>query len=294
MRHSFLFQHPLSQLTKLPLALLVGFSAFFGHLTQGEIDAIEGAYSFLGVFFLASGGAILNNFQDIDIDKEFQRTKNRPLITGLISCRKAIFLSLIFLILGSSLLYLSRPGWALPLLGMISVLMYNWVYTYSKRKTIFSIIPGAICGMLPPYIGFVAQSGEFFNFSIVIVTMVLFFWQLPHFWLITAYNPQDYQSIKSPVPSLLGLLGQAKLNRIILIWGLSYALITLFIPLQKMVNHPGVKIAFLINALSISLFLFLKLIRSNPTVFDYKKSFMGLNVSFLNVMLLVVIERACF
>lgn len=59
----------------------------------------------LGTILMRSAGCIINDIADRNIDGKVKRTANRPLITGEISLRRALFLFTILILLSASLLF---------------------------------------------------------------------------------------------------------------------------------------------------------------------------------------------
>jgi len=79
--------------------------------------------------------------------------------------------------------------------------LYNGLYTRMKPVTGWAMIPGAACGALPFWIGWLAGGG-----GLVAVTPVYFFalyfvWQMPHFWMLAESNAEDYAAAGFPVPA---------------------------------------------------------------------------------------------
>src|SRR5206468_4185236 len=77
------------------------------------------------------------------------------------------------------------------LLTAITLIMYVWCYTPLKRLTSWNTLVGAIPGALPPVIGWTAVRGTVGTEALV-VFVVLFLWQLPHFFAIAWIYRADY------------------------------------------------------------------------------------------------------
>jgi protoheme IX farnesyltransferase len=92
-------------------------------------------------------------------------------------------------------------------LGVLSLILYNGLYVYWwKPRWVFAAIPGAIPGALPVTIGYAANAQEIWNLDSVYLFMVLFLWQMPHFWILAIKFRDDYKSGGFPVlPSALGM-----------------------------------------------------------------------------------------
>ena len=280
------------KLTKLPLSFLIALSAYLGFLVDGSLIDPKGWIGTLAIFLLSKSAATLNNVQDINLDKNLERTKNRPLPSGKVHWSRALALSITLLSLSFSLFYYINASTYLFLMATISIVVYNVVYTYSKRVSTASIFPGAVCGMLPPYLGWLIHNLGYLNFSIFVVTMVLFVWQFPHFWLITRFNERDYGRENPTLPAMLKIFNSDQFNKIIIVWMLFYATITLFLPVTSTLDQVSSRYMIVVNALFImlsSLWLYLKMEDNSKF---YKKLFMKVNLSLLNIILIFVFDRA--
>lgn len=214
-------------LAKLPLCLLIGFSAFCGYVlaAAGNADILQAGLVTAGVFFLACGAASLNSLQEWRGDAEMVRTRQRPLPRGSLAPGQAAWQAVILLSIGICLLaFLSIRQLPIALAGA-AVLLYNGVYTGLKKRTMLAIVPGACCGALPPLIGYLAGGGRLFSNEVALLVSLLLLWQFPHFYLITLQFPGDYQT--GPQPNLLAQLTERGINRLITIWILALSLILL-------------------------------------------------------------------
>ncbi len=101
-------------------------------------------------------------------------------------------------------------------LGVINVLLYNLLYTYLKKKSILSIIPGAIVGAVPPLIGFSSAGGNISNINIIVYSVFMFLWQLPHFWLILVKYGKEYE--KAGFASISTYLNELQIKQLTFFW----------------------------------------------------------------------------
>ncbi len=115
-----------------------------------------------GVFFLASGSGALNQYQEMDTDGLMPRTARRPIPSGRIRPQQAKVFSFLLMGFGSAVL-LVFGGVSAVLLGLFAALWYNGVYVYLKKKSVFSVIPGALTGTIPPVIGWTSGGGMPFS-----------------------------------------------------------------------------------------------------------------------------------
>ena len=76
---------------------------------------------------------------------------------------------------------------------MAALVWYLALYTPLKRKTTLALPLGALCGAFPPLIGWSLAGGAPADYRIVILSGVLFIWQIPHFWLLQKRHEVDYR-----------------------------------------------------------------------------------------------------
>lgn len=221
--------HILLELTKFRIVLFSTLSAFAGFILAHRGLSTIMIFPILGLFFLASGSCALNQYQEREDDRRMKRTQSRPLPSERLSPPSALKIALFLLGLGSSILYWSAH-WSALGLGLFAVSWYNGVYTYLKRKTPFSAIPGALVGSIPPVIGWICGKGHpIFDTQILALSFFFFIWQVPHFWLLLLNFEEDYES--SQFPSMIKLFSSAQLSRITFIWIFATASTCVIIPL---------------------------------------------------------------
>jgi protoheme IX farnesyltransferase len=204
------------QLAKVPLCLLIGCSTFFGNVLADPLFSFQTLLAGTGVFFLAMGAATLNSIQEHRLDGEMERTKNRPLPQGLITLIQATIQAVLLFSIGMAILATSFNSLVPFLVSLTAVVLYNGIYTPLKRKTVMAIIPGALSGALPPYIGWLAGGGAALAFGGVLLIALLVLWQVPHFWLVLLNHKDDY--LKSRFPHLLEDFKEEALKRFFCTW----------------------------------------------------------------------------
>ncbi len=199
------------------------------------------------LFLLCSGAATLNDYQDRDMDGRLRRTRGRPLAMGEIGSRAALIQALALITAGTLGLLASSGSMLLPVTGLIGVCFYNVIYTPLKRRTTLAIVPGAVCGVLPILIGWMAAGGELASPKLWILVVVLGVWQLPHFWLVVLASREDYR--ESGIPNMLRVLSVHQLNKLVFVWVTSFAVLTLLLPLYRVVVSEAAAWMFFANAL---------------------------------------------
>jgi len=179
-----------------------------------------------GVFLLACGAGALNQVQERDIDALMLRTRNRPIPSGRLSARAALVIAIAMLALGLAALSFSPVA---MLLGLVTVLWYNGVYTPLKRVSAFAAIPGGVVGAIPPVIGWVAGGGSAADPRILAVAFFFFVWQVPHFWLLLFRIGDDYA--RAGLPVLTNVFTRPQLARVIYVWMIATAVACMSMPL---------------------------------------------------------------
>ncbi len=190
------------QLTKPGIVGLVLMCGLAGYGLAFQVEKSFSLLNFLsfafGLCMLSAGSLALNQAQDHLIDSKMKRTQLRPIPSGQITVQSGYFFSISILIVGLGLLYFVEPLCAL--LGLITALLYNIPYTlYWKRKDAFGAVPGAFPGAMPAVIGYAANSKNIFSTECVYLFLIMFLWQMPHFWSLAIKYADDYRDGGVPV-----------------------------------------------------------------------------------------------
>ena len=182
------------ELTKFRLSALVSFSAVFGFLlASNEADLFKIFILFISGYLVSASSVINNQILEKDFDKLMDRTKNRPLPMGKISSKKSILISIIFMLVGLTLMGYFLNIYA-AVISFLSLLLYSFIYTPLKRVGPIAVFVGAIPGALPPLIGWVANTNSI-SLEAVIIFSIQFIWQFPHFWAIAWLYDDDYKKV---------------------------------------------------------------------------------------------------
>ena len=84
-------------------------SAFF-ILTNGNPDLFLMVLFVFGTFLMRSAGCVINDYFDRNFDGEVERTKDRPLVTGLVSPNEALILFTVLLLSSWPCHTVTTPG----------------------------------------------------------------------------------------------------------------------------------------------------------------------------------------
>lgn len=144
----------------------------------------------LGGFLVTGAANCFNEVIEVDLDKLMTRTKDRPMPAGHMTTGQGLVSGLVMGILGTYIL--GKLNLETGLLSVFSIFLYAFAYTPLKRKSPIAVFVGAIPGALPPLIGYVAAHGKIDEIA-VILFLIQFVWQFPHFWAIAWVLDDDYK-----------------------------------------------------------------------------------------------------
>jgi len=192
--------NPIKQFTKLQdyymlvkfrLTLMVVVTCSMAYLIAAGWDFSWTILSllFIGGFLVSGAANGINQVLEKEYDAMMERTKDRPVATDRMKSSEAVMFSGLILVFGIICLALINPLTAF--IGMLSFVLYAFLYTPMKRYTTLSVAVGAIPGALPLLIGVVAHSGTLTTLGVTLF-MVQFLWQFPHFWAIAYLSFDDY------------------------------------------------------------------------------------------------------
>lgn len=146
----------------------------------------------LGGMFIVFAANGLNQIIEKENDGKMSRTSNRPIVEGRISVRDARVFCWITGFVGIFTLIAVGASFLSVLLGGLSLVIYVFVYTPMKQVSPIAVMIGAIPGALPPWIGYAAIVPRLDELGLILF-LVQFFWQFPHFWAIAWMLHDDYQ-----------------------------------------------------------------------------------------------------
>lgn len=199
------------QVTKPSIILFVVLSGLMGflvsHSTWNPIEFVHVVILCAGLAVLSGGSFAINQAQEWHLDLLMPRTAKRPIPSGVISAWQAYAMGIALIALGLILLFLLSP--LVAALGAATVLLYNGLYTlYWKKHWAFGAVPGAIPGAMPVVIGFAVNSSDILSLECIYLFLIMFLWQMPHFWCLAIRYADDYS--KASIPVLPVAIGKAR------------------------------------------------------------------------------------
>lgn len=181
-----------------------------------------------GIAFIIASACVMNNILDRDIDKRMKRTAKRDVASGIISIPKALVFGIVLGLIGFGLLVFLTNALTV-LLGVVAYVWYVAIYGIAKRTTAYSTLIGGVAGALPPVAGYTALTGTI-DAGAIILFLILFFWQMPHFYAIAMFRQSDYASAKLPVWSVKYGMKSSKVQILVftIIFAIVFALPTFY------------------------------------------------------------------
>lgn len=178
-------------LVKLKLTLLVVITSLLAFVmaTGGDFSMTSLMMLFAGGVLVTSSANALNQVLEKDFDKFMTRTADRPVTTGRMTTSEAVLFAGVSCAVGIGILSMFNP--LTSVLGMISFVLYTFIYTPLKRQSTLAVPVGAIPGALPVLIGCTAVEGTITTLGLSLFA-IQFLWQFPHFWSIGYLAFEDY------------------------------------------------------------------------------------------------------
>jgi protoheme IX farnesyltransferase len=186
---------------------LVVWTALAGLLAAPtHVHPVIALAALLAIAVGAGAAGALNMWWEADLDALMTRTRLRPIPSGLIEPREALFFGLTL----SLVAILTLAVAANPLAGALlafTIFFYAVVYTiWLKRLTPQNIVIGGAAGALPPVVGYAAATGSV-TLDSVILFAIIFIWTPPHFWALALVKSGDYA--RAGIPMMPNVKGAA-------------------------------------------------------------------------------------
>ena len=282
------FFRDILRLTKAEIVLLEAITLFAGYFIGHSFEQPFAWGQFflvsIGVCSLALGAGALNQLQERAEDAQMERTRTRPLPSGRVSVAFARGLIIFLFVLG--LICLKFVSLSVLLLGALAVVSYNGLYTlWWKRKMAYAAVPGAIPGALPILIGYQAASANLLDGRGYYLFAILFFWQMPHFWVLALKYSDDYD--QGGFPTLPVARGNSVTRFQISLWCLAYAAIGLLSALFFPIGIIGI-----VGSISTSAWLLYELARflKHPEHKTWLRFFLSINFSLILYLFVITID----
>ncbi|KAI4144415.1 MAG: hypothetical protein LQ340_006654, partial [Diploschistes diacapsis] len=172
-----------------------------------SLSALTLLYLTLGTSLCSASANALNMLLEPAHDAKMSRTRNRPLVRGLITKGAALAFAAVAAGAGITGLYWGVNP-TVAFLGGANIVLYAGVYTPLKRLSVLNTWVGAIVGGIPPLMGWAAASGQAAtgagdwrelllgegNVGGWLLAALLFAWQFPHFNALSWSIRDEYRA----------------------------------------------------------------------------------------------------
>jgi heme o synthase len=268
------------------VSLAVSFSAITASIVFQGIPSLNLIWSGIGIFLLASGASALNQYQEWPYDEKMKRTMSRPLPSRHVSTAQALQIAGM-LIIGGSLILLYKSTASCFLLGLFNIIWYNGVYTYLKRRTAFAVVPGALTGSIPVFMGWAAAGGKITDPEVLFIAFFIFIWQMPHFWLLIMKYGSEYKDAGFPV--LSSIFNPLQMKILVMVWMVAAAITSMMFGHFNIIHYFGLVYSIILLNIGFLLFTFYQLF-IRPVI-NYRQIFFIANSFMLLVMIALITDH---
>lgn len=172
--------NPYIKLTKPNLTVLVTLSCICSYsLSPLTVSLPQLVFLTLGTALCSGAANAINMGREPEFDKHMARTSLRPVVRGIVTPKQSYQFAAATGTIGCLMLYWGVNP-TVSLLGALNIVLYSWIYTSLKRKSIINTWVGAIVGAIPPLMGWAASSPLLHPGGLCLAGL-LYAWQFPHF-----------------------------------------------------------------------------------------------------------------
>lgn len=183
---------PYIKLTKPRISIMVVITAAIGYcLGTNNFSTTTFLALLLGTWASSGGASALNQYLERQNDSLMERTKKRPIPSGLIDPEKALLFGVALSLLGVFLL-VTQINLLTGFIALLTVFLYVFLYTPLKQISAYNTVIGAIPGALPPLGGWAAGAGQI-ELGAWVLFLIMFVWQHPHFYAIAWMYKDEYE-----------------------------------------------------------------------------------------------------
>lgn len=184
---------PYLKLTKPNLTILVTLSSICSYaISPYSVSLPQLLFLTMGTALCSGAANAINMGREPEFDAKMARTAGRPVVRGLVSPKQSFQFAAATGSLGCTMLYFGVNP-TVALLGLLNIVLYSWVYTSLKRKSIINTWVGAIVGAIPPLMGWAASSTLTHPAGWCLAGL-LYAWQFPHFNALSHNVASQYKS----------------------------------------------------------------------------------------------------
>jgi len=275
-------------LFKLKPTTLLVFTAYAAYAAGGGLGQGVARQLELIIISYAAIAAVtaINMYFDRDIDALMERTRSRPLASGRLNPRLALFMSILLLAASIVAGLLAFNIWYVT--GILIGFIFD-VFAYTlllKRRSPINIVAGAIAGGAPALGGWAAATGRI-DAAAVMFSLVVASWVPAHIWFLATFYREDYMRAGVPMlptiadPSVVGTgIGIAAMAT-----GYAVAALGLLGAIGPAATLYGLTVS------AYTMYLAARYIEEKGSPLYAKKAFIRVNMSLGFFYLLVVLEK---
>lgn len=268
------------------LVLITGLAGYgLGYRVESRFIWSHFIFFLIGLGMISAGSLALNQVQEWREDARMARTSNRPIPLGLIKPIHGFVFSLVLCLGGLSILYMVQP--ITMFLGVHTILFYNILYTiFFKKKFAFAAVPGALPGAAPAVLGYSAANPNIFNTEVAYIFLLMFLWQMPHFWALAIRYADDY--VQGGFPVLPTQLGEKRTKIHMGLYMLPYVILAIVSPLFVEIHY--FYFCFVIPISMVLIYEFYRFCFSQDQK-SWLRFFIWINISILIFLIAPVIDK---
>lgn len=178
------------------------------------------------VAMAAAGAAMANVLLEVTRDRQMARLMRRCRALDRVGA-SGVRLVAVGAMVSSIVLAAAFVSLPTALLLGAAIGLYLFPYTcWLKRTSPFAVLIGGIPGALPPLIGAAAIGS--WSLPALLLSLVIYIWQLPHFWLLALHYQEEYR--RAGVPVLPLVYGERFTRQLVLATTLLLIPMTLLLP----------------------------------------------------------------
>lgn len=181
------------EVSKARLSALVVATTGVGFVlgSRGDLDPLRLGWTVFGTALTALGANCWNEWLEREADARMKRTRTRPLPSRRMRPETACLVGGLSVFWGL-LILLTFTNALTAGLALLVELLYLAVYTPLKRRSPTCTLVGALCGAIPPIMGWTAATGVIEPGAWLLASL-LFLWQMPHFLALAWLYRDDYE-----------------------------------------------------------------------------------------------------
>ena len=214
--------------------------------SQGLPPLLTSLAALVGTYLASASASVFNHLLDADLDQVMNRTRGRPVPSGLVSPQGAFTFGAVLGAASLVVLYI----WTTPLAATVAFLanaFYVLGYTLClKRYTDQNIVIGGAAGAVGPLIGWAAMTGSI-GWPAWVLFAIIVLWTPPHFWALAIKYKNDYAT--AGIPMLPVTRGDESARRHIFIYTL-----TLIPPIISLFAFGAAGSFYLVTSLGATLY----------------------------------------